>query len=152
MYSLSRYFGRKVQLGPANRLQKIGLVWWNRKKINQIINDYLCLPFFLLIILCLILTFQLLLALCCCEWPRLIIFCIYLLLLDSGVLTSDDGNPAASAFFAFASKLILNFFLKFLIRNVTGTSGVLADKRITCKLTGTLGKSVISNKQNGHKT
>jgi hypothetical protein len=27
------------------------LVWINRKKISQIINDYLCLPFFLLIIL-----------------------------------------------------------------------------------------------------
>jgi hypothetical protein len=52
VYSLSRYFGRKVQLGPANRRQKLGLVWRNRKKISQIINDYLCLPFFLLIILC----------------------------------------------------------------------------------------------------
>jgi hypothetical protein len=51
VYSLSRYFGRKVQLGPANRQQTLGLVWRNRKKINQIINDYLCLPFFLLIIL-----------------------------------------------------------------------------------------------------
>ncbi len=51
VYSLSRYFGRKVQLGPANRQQKLGLVWRNRKKISQIINDYLCLPFFLLIIL-----------------------------------------------------------------------------------------------------
>jgi hypothetical protein len=47
VYSLSRYFGR-----PANRRQKLGLVWKNRKKISQIINDYLCLPFFLLIILC----------------------------------------------------------------------------------------------------
>ncbi len=44
-------FGRKVQLGPANRRQKLGLVWRNRKKISQIINDCLCLPFFLLIIL-----------------------------------------------------------------------------------------------------
>jgi hypothetical protein len=51
VYSLSWYFGRKVQLGPANRRQKLGLVWRNRKKISQIINDYLCLPFFLLIIL-----------------------------------------------------------------------------------------------------
>jgi hypothetical protein len=51
VYSLSRYFGRKVQLGLANRRQKLGLVWRNRKKISQIINDYLCLPFFLLIIL-----------------------------------------------------------------------------------------------------
>jgi hypothetical protein len=51
VYSLSRYFGRKVQLGAANKRQKLGLVWRNRKKISQIINDYLCLPFFLLIIL-----------------------------------------------------------------------------------------------------
>jgi hypothetical protein len=36
----------------ANRGGKLGLVWRNRKKISQIINDYLCLPFFLLIILC----------------------------------------------------------------------------------------------------
>jgi hypothetical protein len=50
-YSLSRYFAEKFQLGPANRRQKLGLVWRNRKKISQIINDYLCLPFFLFIIL-----------------------------------------------------------------------------------------------------
>jgi hypothetical protein len=37
----------------ASRGQKLGLVWRNRKKISQIINDYLYLPFFLLIILCL---------------------------------------------------------------------------------------------------
>ncbi len=36
----------------ANRRQKLGLVWRNRKKISQIIKDYFCLPFFLLIILC----------------------------------------------------------------------------------------------------
>ncbi len=35
----------------ANRREKLGLVWRNRKKISQIINDYLYLPFFLLIIL-----------------------------------------------------------------------------------------------------
>jgi hypothetical protein len=35
----------------ANRGEKLDLVWRNRKKISQIINDYLCLPFFLLIIL-----------------------------------------------------------------------------------------------------
>ncbi len=35
----------------ANILQKLGLVWRNRKKISQIIKDYLYLPFFLLIIL-----------------------------------------------------------------------------------------------------
>jgi hypothetical protein len=35
----------------ANRGEKLDLVWRNGKKISQIINDYLCLPFFLLIIL-----------------------------------------------------------------------------------------------------
>jgi hypothetical protein len=35
----------------AYRLKKLGLVWRNRKKISQIINAYLYLPFFLLIIL-----------------------------------------------------------------------------------------------------
>jgi hypothetical protein len=35
----------------ANRGEKLGLVWKNRKKISQIINDYFYLPFFLLIIL-----------------------------------------------------------------------------------------------------
>ncbi len=35
----------------ANRGEQCGLVWRNRKKISQIINDYLYLPFFLLIIL-----------------------------------------------------------------------------------------------------
>jgi hypothetical protein len=32
--------------------KKLGLVWRNRKKSSQIINAYLYLPFFLLIILC----------------------------------------------------------------------------------------------------
>ncbi len=35
----------------SRREQKLGLVWRNRKKISQIIKDYFCLPFFLLIIL-----------------------------------------------------------------------------------------------------
>jgi hypothetical protein len=35
----------------ANSRQKPGLVWRNRKKISQIIKDYFCLLFFLLIIL-----------------------------------------------------------------------------------------------------
>jgi hypothetical protein len=35
----------------ANRGEKLGLIWRNRKKISQIINNYLYLPFFLLIIL-----------------------------------------------------------------------------------------------------
>jgi hypothetical protein len=38
--------------GQANRGENLGLVWRNRKKISQIINDYLYLPFFLFIILC----------------------------------------------------------------------------------------------------
>jgi hypothetical protein len=46
-FLLASYFGRKVQLGQANRRQTLGLVWRNRKKISQIFNDYLCLPFFL---------------------------------------------------------------------------------------------------------
>jgi hypothetical protein len=32
----------------ASRGEKLGLVWRNRKKISQIINNYLFLPFFLL--------------------------------------------------------------------------------------------------------
>jgi hypothetical protein len=35
----------------AKRGEKLGLVWRNRKKISQIINDYLYLPFYLFIIL-----------------------------------------------------------------------------------------------------
>jgi hypothetical protein len=35
----------------ANRGGNIGLFWRNRKKISHIINEYLYLPFFLLIIL-----------------------------------------------------------------------------------------------------
>jgi hypothetical protein len=42
----------KSSWDPAKRGEKLGLVWRNRKKISQIINDYLYLPFFLLIILC----------------------------------------------------------------------------------------------------
>jgi hypothetical protein len=41
----------KSSLDQANRRQKLCLVWRNRKKISQIINAYLYLPFFLLIIL-----------------------------------------------------------------------------------------------------
>ncbi len=40
------------RMDQANRQQKPGLVWRNRKKISQIIKDYFCLPSFLLIILC----------------------------------------------------------------------------------------------------
>jgi hypothetical protein len=38
-------------LGPGKQTAKLGLVGINRKKISQIINAYLGLPFFLLIIL-----------------------------------------------------------------------------------------------------
>jgi hypothetical protein len=41
----------KASWDQANRRQKLGLVWKNRKKISQIIKDYFCLLFFLLIIL-----------------------------------------------------------------------------------------------------
>jgi hypothetical protein len=40
--------GRNVQVGLGKNW---GLVWRNRKKISQIIEDYFHLPFFLLIIL-----------------------------------------------------------------------------------------------------
>jgi hypothetical protein len=43
----------KSSWDQANRGEKLDLVWRNRKKISQNINDYLCLPFFLLTILCL---------------------------------------------------------------------------------------------------
>jgi hypothetical protein len=42
----------KSSWDQANRQQKHGLVWRNRKKICQIIKDYFYLPFFLFIILC----------------------------------------------------------------------------------------------------
>ncbi len=41
----------KSSWDQANIRQKLGLVWRNRKKISQIIEDYFYLPFFLLIIL-----------------------------------------------------------------------------------------------------
>jgi hypothetical protein len=41
----------KTSWDQAYIRQKLGLVWRNRKKISQIIKDYFCLPFFLLIIL-----------------------------------------------------------------------------------------------------
>jgi hypothetical protein len=41
----------KSSWDQANIRQKLGLVWRNRKKINQIIIDYFYLPFLLLIIL-----------------------------------------------------------------------------------------------------
>jgi hypothetical protein len=47
-----KWNGRKVKpWDQANRQQKLGLVWRNRKKTSQIINAYLYLPFFFLIVL-----------------------------------------------------------------------------------------------------
>ncbi len=43
----------KSRWDQANRRQKHGLVWRNRKKNSQIIKDYFYLPFSLFIILCL---------------------------------------------------------------------------------------------------
>ncbi len=40
-----------AEMSSWDRWEKVGLVWRNRKKISQIINDYLYLPFFLFIIL-----------------------------------------------------------------------------------------------------
>jgi hypothetical protein len=51
----------KSSFDQANRGEKLGLVWRNRRKISQIINDYLdylYLPFFLLIILWFTVTSQ----------------------------------------------------------------------------------------------
>jgi hypothetical protein len=42
----------KSSWDQGNILQKLGVVWRNRKKISQIIKDYFYLPLFLLIILC----------------------------------------------------------------------------------------------------
>ncbi len=42
----------KSRKDQANRRQKHGLVWRNRKKNSQIIKDYFYLPFFLIIIVC----------------------------------------------------------------------------------------------------
>ena len=41
----------KSSLGTANKRKKLGFVWRNIKKISQITNAYLYLPFFFLIIL-----------------------------------------------------------------------------------------------------
>jgi hypothetical protein len=40
----------KSSWDQANKRQKLGLVWRNRKKISQIFKDYFYLSFFLLII------------------------------------------------------------------------------------------------------
>jgi hypothetical protein len=42
---------KKSSWDQANRGEKHGLIWRNRKKISQIIKDFFYLPFFLLIIL-----------------------------------------------------------------------------------------------------
>jgi hypothetical protein len=44
---------RKIQLGPGKQRGKTWLGFEKKKKISQIINDYLYLPFFFLSILCL---------------------------------------------------------------------------------------------------
>ncbi len=48
---LKQEWQEKPSWDQANRRQKLGLVWRIRKNISQIIKDYFCLPFFLLIIL-----------------------------------------------------------------------------------------------------
>jgi hypothetical protein len=47
---LKQEWQKSPALGPGNRRQKLGLVLRNRKKISQISNAYLYLPFFLLIV------------------------------------------------------------------------------------------------------
>jgi hypothetical protein len=49
---IEKGMAEKSSWDQANIRQKLGLVWRNRKKISQIIKDYLYIPFFLLIILC----------------------------------------------------------------------------------------------------
>jgi hypothetical protein len=51
VYSLEPVFWQKSPAGTRKQMAKLGLVWRNRNKSGQIINDYLCLSFFLLIIL-----------------------------------------------------------------------------------------------------
>jgi hypothetical protein len=48
---LKQEWQKSPALDKVNRWQKFGLVWRNRKKTSQIINAYLYLHFFLLIIL-----------------------------------------------------------------------------------------------------
>jgi hypothetical protein len=60
---LKQEWQEKPSWDQANRRQKLGLVWRIRKKISQVIKDYFCLPFFLLIILC------------TCHSPLHIVFC-----------------------------------------------------------------------------
>jgi hypothetical protein len=48
---LKQEWQKSPALGTGKQTAKLGLVWINRKKISQIINAYLYLPFFLLIIL-----------------------------------------------------------------------------------------------------
>ncbi len=47
---LKQEWHKSLALGPGKQTVKLGLVWRNRKKISQIINAYLYLPFFLLIV------------------------------------------------------------------------------------------------------
>jgi hypothetical protein len=47
---LKQEWQKSPALGPGKQTEKLGLVWRNRKKISQIINAYLYLPFFILII------------------------------------------------------------------------------------------------------
>ncbi len=69
----------------ANRRQKLGLVWRNRKKICQIIKAYFYLPFFLLIILWTNLqqqqsSYVLLIFICILtQSASKILYCMYLL-------------------------------------------------------------------------
>ncbi len=46
----------KSSWDQVNIRQKLGLVWKNGKKISQVIKDYFYLPFFLLFILCCMLS------------------------------------------------------------------------------------------------
>ncbi len=58
----------KFRWDQANRRQKPGLVWRNGKKISHIIKDYFYLPFFLLIILRMVLSANKLLSYPLAHW------------------------------------------------------------------------------------
>jgi hypothetical protein len=49
---LKQEWQKSPAMGPGKQTAKNWFGWRNRKKISQIINAYLYLPFFLLIILC----------------------------------------------------------------------------------------------------
>jgi hypothetical protein len=50
LHRLKQEWQKSPAMGPGKQTAKNGLVWRNRKKISQIINAYLYLPFYLFIL------------------------------------------------------------------------------------------------------